>query len=105
MKKSFQKCKPRIIKFRDYRHFQNNAFREDLLFELLNFNTEISDKGFTEFFEACNKHLNYHAPCKQKYAWDNHLSLMNKNISNETMKRTRLRTKFLKDRNRGNHFD
>ena len=105
MKKSFQKCKPRIIIFRDYRHFQNNAFREDLLFELLNFNTEISDKGFTEFFEACNKHLNYHAPCKQKYAWDNHLSLMNKNISNETMKRTRLRNKFLKDRNRGNHFD
>ena len=27
-KKSFQKYKHRIIKFRDHRHFQNNAFRE-----------------------------------------------------------------------------
>ena len=50
MKKFFQKCKPRKIKFRDYRHFQNNAFREDLLSELLSLNTEISKKRFTEFF-------------------------------------------------------
>ena len=65
-KKSFQKDKRRIIKFRDYRHFQNNAFREDLLSELLNFIIGIRDEDFTKFFEACNKHLNYHAPCKQK---------------------------------------
>ena len=52
MKKSFQKYKPRIIKFWDYRHFQNHAFREDLLSELLNFNIEISDEGFTEFIET-----------------------------------------------------
>ena len=40
--------------FRDYRHFQNNAFREDLLSELLSFNIKISDEGFTEIFETCN---------------------------------------------------
>ena len=50
MKKSFHKYKPRKRKFRDYRHFQNNAFREDLLFKLLNLNIKISEKGFTEFF-------------------------------------------------------
>ena len=38
MKRSFQKYKPRITKFRDHRHFKNNAFREDLLSELLNLN-------------------------------------------------------------------
>ena len=58
----------RIIKFRGYRNFHNNAFREDLLSALLNHNIEISDERFTEFFETGNKHLNYHAPCKQKYA-------------------------------------
>ena len=102
MKKSFQKYKPRIIKFRDYRHFQNNAFREDLLSELLNFNIEISDEGFTEFCQTYNKHLNYHAPCKEKYVRDSHLPFMNKILSKEIMKRTRLRNKFLKDQNKEN---
>ena len=55
-KKFFQKYKPRIIKFRVYRNFQNNILTEDLLSELLNFNVEISDEGFTEIFEASNKH-------------------------------------------------
>ena len=41
MKESFQKYKPRLIKFRDYRHFQNNDFREDLSSELLNINTAL----------------------------------------------------------------
>ena len=39
------------------KHFQSNAFREDLLSELLNVNIEKSVEGFTEFFETCNKHL------------------------------------------------
>ena len=52
MRKHFQKYKPRLIKSRDYNHFQNNAFREDLLSELLNFNINISDKGFAELFET-----------------------------------------------------
>ena len=47
----------------------------------------------------CKKVLNYHAPCKQKYAQGNHLPFMNKTIYKEIMKRTRLRNRFLKDRN------
>ena len=39
------------LEFWNYRHFQNNAFREDLLFALLNFNIEKSDEGFPEFFQ------------------------------------------------------
>ena len=73
-----------------------------MLSELLNFNIETSDEGFTEFFETCNKHLNYHAPCKQKYVRSNHLAFMNKSLSKEIMKRTRLRNKFLKDRDKEN---
>ena len=46
VERTFQKYEPRIIKFRDYTHFQNNAFRKDLLSELLTFNIERSDKGF-----------------------------------------------------------
>ena len=68
MKKYFQNYKSGIIKFPDYKHFQNNAFREDLLCELLYFNTEIIDEDFAEFFETSNKHLNCHTPCKWKYS-------------------------------------
>ena len=65
IKKYFQKYKPRKINFWDYRYFQNNAFREKLLPEILNLNVEISEKRFTEiFFETCNKHLNCLALCK-----------------------------------------
>ena len=56
-KESFQEYKLSITKFRESKHFQSNAFREDLLSELLNFNIEKSVEGFTEFFETCNKHL------------------------------------------------
>ena len=100
MKKSFKKYRSRIIKFREYNHIQNNAFREDLLSELLNFNIEIIDESFMEIFETCNKHLNYHAPCKQKCARGNHLSFMNKSLSKKIMKRARLRNS--KDRNKEN---
>ena len=40
---------------------------------LSDFNIETSDEGFSEFFETCNKHLNYHTPCKQIYVPGNHL--------------------------------
>ena len=37
----FRNIKLRVIKFRNYRHFQNNTFKEDFLCELPNFNIEI----------------------------------------------------------------
>ena len=58
-----------------------------MLSELLSFNIEMSDVDFTEFFETCNKLLNYHTPCKQKYVRGNHLPFMNKSLSKEIMKK------------------
>ena len=37
----FRNIKLGVIKFRNYRHFQNNAFKEDFLCELPNLNIEI----------------------------------------------------------------
>ena len=74
MKISFQKYKPRIIKFRDFRYFESNE--EDLLSGMLNFNIEISSKRFTEFRETCSKPLSYHSP-----------SFMKKSLSKEIMKK------------------
>ena len=42
--------------------------------------------------------LDQHAPRKQKYARGNHVPFMNKTLSKENMKRTKLRNKSLKER-------
>ena len=99
MKASFQRLQPRIINYRDYRRFQNDVFREELLSELLNVSIGENEEGFSNFLDICKKHVNYHAPCKQKYAQGNNLPFMNKTLSKEIMKRTRFRNKFLKNKN------
>ena len=60
---------------------------------------KVSDKeGFSIVLGICKKILNYHVPCKQKYAQGNHLLFINKTLSKEITKRSRLRNKHLKDR-------
>ena len=44
----------------------------------------------------CKSTLDQHAPRKQKYARGNHMPFMNKTLSKETMKRTKLLNNFLK---------
>ena len=92
MKTSFQRLQQRIIKHIGTRD-------QELLSELLNVNIGENDEGFSNFLDICKKNLNYYAPCKQKYARGNHLPFINKTLSEEIMKRTRLRNKFLKNRN------
>ena len=96
-KMTFQKRKPRVINYRDYKHFNNEMFRDDLLSEILNSYLEF-DNSFDEFLNVCRSTLVQHAPRKQKYARGNHMPFMNKTLSKEIMKRTKLRNKFLKER-------
>ena len=98
-KASFQRLQPRIINYRDYRHFQNDVFRDELLSELLDVSIVENEEDFSNFLDICKKNVNYHAPCKQKHSRGNHLPFMNKTLSKEIMKRTRFRNKFLKNKN------
>ena len=74
-------------------------FRDELLSELLNVSIGESEEGFSNFLDICKKNVNYHAPCKQKYARGNHLPFMNETLPKEIMKKTRLRNIFLKNKN------
>ena len=56
-------------------------------------NLEKNEEGFSVFLDICKKILDL-APCKQKHAHGNYLTL-----SKELIKRTMLKNKFLKDRN------
>ena len=102
MKMHFQKLQPRVINYRDCKHFQNETFREDLLFRLSKLNIRNNDYGFTGFIETCMETVNQYAPCKQKQVQGNHLPFMNKTLSKEIMTRTRLRNRFLKNRTEEN---
>ena len=55
MKASLQRLQPRIIKYRDYRYFQNDVFREELLSERLNVNTGGNEKIFQIFLTYIRK--------------------------------------------------
>ena len=46
MKASFERLQPKIINCRDYKRFQNNVFREELLSELPNVNIDENEKCF-----------------------------------------------------------
>ena len=90
-KMTFHKLKPRIINYRDYKFF-------DISNSYLKFN----DNRFSGFFDTCRTTLDQHAPRKKKYAKGNHMPFINKTLSKEIMKHTKLRNKFLKDRTEEN---
>ena len=64
MKTSFERVKPRVINFVNYKSFENKLFREGLLFDLSNPTLEENADGQKEFIEICQKTLNHHAPAK-----------------------------------------
>ena len=54
--------------------------------------------GLVAFFYICRTTLDQHASRKKKYARGNHMPFINKTLSKEIIKRTKLRNKFLKER-------
>ena len=94
MKSSFLKQEPKIFNYRNYKYFNNNNFRKDLL-------CEISVKGFQnitceEFETMFMMTLNNHAPMKIKYIRANNSPFMNNELSKAIMVRSRLRNKSIK---------
>ena len=56
-KVTFQKLKPRVINYRDYKHFNNERFRDDLPSEISNAYLELDNNSFDEFFNMCRSTL------------------------------------------------
>ena len=102
MKKSFKKFQPRIINYRSYKHFSNDTFRKDLIDKLSNEELVINDDGMKRFCELNINILNKHAPRKIKYARGNQIPFFTKQLSKEIMTRSRLRNKYLRNKNEDN---
>ena len=95
-KTSFHKQEPKIIKYRDYKNFDNNKFRS----EILRCNFDYTD--LRTFKETVANIFNKYAPIKKKYVRTNEAPFRTKELHKAIMKRSRLRNKFLKDRTENN---
>ena len=93
LKLYFPKQKPNIQNFRDYKRFQNNLFRSELDYELSKF--DVCNLEFELFLNIFIEILNKPAPIKKKYQGE----LMSKELNKAIMSRSRLRNKFLKEKN------
>ena len=102
MKKSFKKFQPRIINYRSYKRFSNDTLRKDLIDKLSIEKFVINDDGLKIFCELSVNVLNKHAPRKKKYARENQMPFFTKELSKEIVTRSRLRNKYLKNRNEEN---
>ena len=94
MKMYYTKQKPSIVRYRKFKNFCNDSFIKDielLLSKLCN----QQNVPFKILKESVNITLHKHAPLKKRYVRANQSHFMNKKLSKEIMKRSRLRKKFL----------
>ena len=55
MKTTFEKLKPNIIYYRDYRKFSDDRFRKNLISRLSTENIRVDCNGMEKFFQICIK--------------------------------------------------
>ena len=91
MKVFYNKQKPKIIQYRNYKGFSNEAFTHELESALAKF----SQISFGTFKSTVDNILQKHAPIKKRYVRANQASFINSKIHKEVTRRTRLRNKFI----------
>ena len=102
MKTTYRKHEPRIVYYRDFKHFCNNSFKESLQ-KATSQNLGVGcDEIYESFASSCNKISDNHALLKKKYVRGNHSPFRDKSLSKGIMVRTRLRNIFVKNRSEEN---
>ena len=92
MKIFYKKQKPNIIRYRNYKNFNNELFINDVEELTSKYNEPLK---FESFKNIVDKILEKHAPMKKRFLRANQAPFVNKKISKEIMKRSRFRNKFL----------
>ena len=102
LRQFFKKNEPNIIKYRNYKKFCNDTFRENLLEELSSQDLQASQ--LEKFREIVLKVFDKHAPWKKKYIRKNQGPFMNKALRKAIMTRSRLLNKFRTNRSNENNL-
>ena len=103
IKTTYQNLDPKITHYRDYNIFCNDNFREHLLSALVMENLD-TNNGLEKFLVVCVKTLDRFAPYKKRYLQGNNMPFMNKSLSRVFIKRSQLRSKYLKKRSETNRL-
>ena len=96
LKTYFQKTKPRIIKYRDYKHFDSNEFRTELIRELSSNNMQPDD--LVRFTNISKMVLEKKAALKERYVRYNQAKFMNKILQKAIMNRSRFLNRYRKEK-------
>ena len=96
MKTKFAKLKPKEVTYRDYKHFNEKLFKDELTRSLKD--SDESDEKYDIFEDIFIKVLDKHAPLKKKIIRGNHAPYMNTILRKAIMRRTQLQTKFYKSK-------
>ena len=89
LKASFDKQKPNVVNYRDYKNFQAEKFRQELEIELADL--EVQFLTYASFQDTFLRVLDKHAPMKKRYIRANDSPFMNRPLRKAFMLRTRLK--------------
>ena len=101
MRSYFPKQAPNLIRYRNFRNFNNVNFRIEL-HEQLN---KLDDRSYEQFESSFMTVLNKHAPMKEKYIRANNAPFMSKILCKAIMNRSRLRNKMISGPNNINRMN
>ena len=100
MKMYFQKQDPRYIHYRDQKSFNTQNFCQHVFANLHEENVNINQ--LETFLNVFKKELDVHAPTKKRYIRANQHLFINKTLQKAVMTDSRLRNKFLKNKDQSN---
>ena len=99
MKIFYKKQRRKIVRYRNYRNFDNELFINEIKNSIGQKYCQNKSSEFGSFKKTVDNILQKHAPLKKRYGRANQALFIDKNIKKHIMKRSRLRNKFLNTKN------
>ena len=104
LRASFKKLSPKIVKYRDHKHFYQEKFLHDLDTKLLQGDLfRNCEEPYEKLSEIFINILNFHTPLKQKQVRGNQAPFMTKELSKAVMVKSKARNRYLKWPSRENY--
>ena len=88
LKSCFNNTEPKLLNFKDFKHFSQENFKEDLSEALCD-----CGESYDDFDHIFTSKLNKHAPIKKKWTRGNNKPHVNKALRQAIIKRSRLKNK------------
>ena len=82
---------PKLVNYRDFKKFSNEAFGDEFLTNLCH-----SPRNYDDFIKLVNRVLDRYAPQKKRYIRANQKPFITSELNKATMNRSQLQNRYLK---------